>query len=189
MPPPRFDEDLRFSEAVEDLAVEQLIAQAAVERFTIAILPRAARCDVKGLDADLCQPVLDGGSDELGAIVRPYVRWRAVEDEQISQDRQNVSAPDSARNQQRHTFPARFIDDRKDSELATIMGATLDEVVSPDMTRIFRTQPDARAIIEPWPASLWLLFGTFSPSRRQMRSTRFRFTYQPADRNNAVTRR
>lgn len=42
-----------------------------------------------------------------------------------------------------------FIDDRKDSELATIMGAALDEVVSPDMTRIFRAQPDARAIIEP----------------------------------------
>ena len=31
--------------------------------------------------------------------------------------------------------------------------------------------------------------GTFSPSRRQMRSTRLRFTCHPASRSNAVTRR
>ena len=67
------------------------------------------------------------------------MRWRAAEDEQLGQDRQNVCAPDPAGDQQGHTFPARFIDDSKDTELATIMGATLDEVVSPDMTRIFRT--------------------------------------------------
>jgi hypothetical protein len=31
--------------------------------------------------------------------------------------------------------------------------------------------------------------GTFSPSRRQIRSTRFRFTDQPASRSSAVIRR
>ena len=31
--------------------------------------------------------------------------------------------------------------------------------------------------------------GTFSPSRRQIRSTRFRFTAQPVSRSNAVMRR
>ena len=84
MSPPRLDQDLGFGKAVEDFAVKQLIAQAAVERFTIAILPRAAWCYVKRLHPDLCQPAFHGGGNELGAIVRPYVRWRAVDDEQIS---------------------------------------------------------------------------------------------------------
>jgi hypothetical protein len=40
---PAFDRDLRLLERVEDLTVERLVAQSAVERFTVAILPRAAR--------------------------------------------------------------------------------------------------------------------------------------------------
>jgi len=34
-------------------------------------------------------------------------------------------------------------DDRKDAELATVMGAALDEVISPDVTGIFWAKPDA----------------------------------------------
>jgi hypothetical protein len=55
------------------------------------------------------------------------VRWRAVEDEQLGQDRKNVCASDPACNQQSHTLPARFIDDRKDTELAAIVGTVFDE--------------------------------------------------------------
>ena len=40
--PPAFDHDPGLVERVEDLAVEQLVAQAGVEAFDIAILPRAA---------------------------------------------------------------------------------------------------------------------------------------------------
>lgn len=69
MPPPCLDQDLRFSEAVVDFAVEQLITQAAVERFTITILPRAAWCDIKRLDTVLSQPFHDGGCDKFGAVV------------------------------------------------------------------------------------------------------------------------
>jgi len=37
------------------------------------------------------------------------------------------------------------------------VGAILDEVVGPDMVRVFRPQPNARSIVEPEPASLRLL--------------------------------
>jgi hypothetical protein len=60
---------LGFGKAVEDFAVKQLIAQAAVERFTIAILPRATKRELKRLHPDLPRPVLPGGADELGALI------------------------------------------------------------------------------------------------------------------------
>jgi hypothetical protein len=50
MSSPRLDQDLGFGKAVEDFAVKQLIAQAAVERLTIAILPQASKRDLKHSD-------------------------------------------------------------------------------------------------------------------------------------------
>ena len=38
--PPAFDQDLRFTQRVEDLAVEQLIAESGIEALTIAVFPR-----------------------------------------------------------------------------------------------------------------------------------------------------
>jgi len=42
MTPPAFDDDLSFTEGVEDLAIEQLIAKAGVEALDVAVLPRTA---------------------------------------------------------------------------------------------------------------------------------------------------
>jgi hypothetical protein len=47
--PPGFDQDLGFDKAEEDLAVEQFIAQLAVEALAVAVLPGAAGLDVGGL--------------------------------------------------------------------------------------------------------------------------------------------
>ncbi len=69
MSPPCLDQDFGFGNAVEDFAIKQLMTQAAVERFTIAILPPATWGDVKRLDAYLSQPFLDGGCDKFGTVV------------------------------------------------------------------------------------------------------------------------
>ena len=45
---PALDNDLGLAQAVEDLAVEQLIAKAGVEAFDVAVLPRTASLDVSG---------------------------------------------------------------------------------------------------------------------------------------------
>src|SRR5262249_42058755 len=63
MAPPAFDDDLSFSEGIEDLAVEQPIAQARVEALDVAVLPRTAALD----------PSLDGLGDELRPIIRPGI--------------------------------------------------------------------------------------------------------------------
>jgi len=45
MLPPSLDDDLRLLQRVEDLAVQDLVAQPGVEALDIAVLPRRARSD------------------------------------------------------------------------------------------------------------------------------------------------
>ena len=86
MTPPAFDDDLSFSEGVEDLAVEQLIAKAGVEALDVAILPRTAGLDIGSLGADGGDPSLDSLGDELRSIVGPDVTGTAAQDEQVGQN-------------------------------------------------------------------------------------------------------
>jgi hypothetical protein len=41
--PPALNDDLSFAQGVEDIPVEQLVAETCVEAFDVSILPRAAR--------------------------------------------------------------------------------------------------------------------------------------------------
>jgi hypothetical protein len=58
--PPAFERDTRLLERVEDLAVEQLVAQPGIEALDEAVLPRTARpsCSVASSAAMACQPVM-----------------------------------------------------------------------------------------------------------------------------------
>lgn len=147
--PPGFDQYFGFGEAVEDLTVEQLVTQRPVEAFVVAVLPRRSGRDVKRLHADLSQPFLNCRRDKFAAIIGPDICWRPARDEQVSQGRQHVFVFELPRHDQGEAFAAGLIDDRQDPELATIMGASLDEVVCPDVPRILRPQPDTRAIVQP----------------------------------------
>jgi len=68
--PPAFDDDLGLWQRVKDFAVKQFIAQACVEAFDVAVLPRAAWCDVGGLCTNRCDPLLYCLGDELRPIAR-----------------------------------------------------------------------------------------------------------------------
>jgi len=74
---------------------------------------------------------------------RSNVRWRPARNEQLGQGRKHVVALELARDRQRQALPARLVDDRQDPVFAAIVGATLDEVVGPDMPRILGPKPDA----------------------------------------------
>lgn len=90
MASPSFDQDLCLSQGVEDLPVQELVAQAAAEGLAVAILPWAAGCDVEHLHTDPRQPLLHGVGDKLRAVVGPYMRRRPTGDEQFSQRCQYV---------------------------------------------------------------------------------------------------
>src|SRR2546421_2951890 len=66
---PAFDDDLRLSQRVEDLAIKQLVAQPGIKTLDEPVLPRAARCDVGGLCSDGTDPLLHRLGNELRAII------------------------------------------------------------------------------------------------------------------------
>ena len=69
---------------------------------------------------------------------------------------------------------------------AAIVCSCEDEVLAPHVVPPFRSQLNTRPVVKPQPAK-WLCFcGTFSPSRRQIRSTRSLPTRQPARLSSAV---
>jgi hypothetical protein len=57
------------------------------------------------------------------------------------------------------TFTGVLVHDGQHPERLAVAGAVGDEVVRPDMILAFRTQPDARTIIEPQPSTLRLTSG------------------------------
>ncbi len=67
--PPLFNQNLRFSQAVEDLPVQQFIPEAGVEALAVSVLPGGAGFDVGRLGTDRCDPVLNSLSYELWAVV------------------------------------------------------------------------------------------------------------------------
>ena len=56
VPSPLLDEHLRLFERVEDLSVQELVPELAVEALVVAVLPRTARLDVERLYAEPPQP-------------------------------------------------------------------------------------------------------------------------------------
>jgi len=83
VPSPTLDDDLGFAQRLEDLAVEQLVAQARVETLDVSVLPWAARRNVGGLCADRADPLLHRLGDELRAVVGTDVCRHAAQHEQV----------------------------------------------------------------------------------------------------------
>ena len=74
---------------------------------------------------------------------------RTPRDEQVGKHRQHVFVFQLTCDGQRQAFPAGFVNDGKDAELAPVVRPRLDKVVGPDVPRILRPQPDAGPIVEP----------------------------------------
>ncbi len=96
----------------------------------------------------------------------------AAQDEQIGQDVDHVDRLELAIDADRQAFVRELVDHVEHAVFPAIMGAVLDEVVGPDVVGMLGPQADAGAVGQPQPAAFGLLGGTFSPSRRQIRSTR-----------------
>ena len=146
---PLLDEDLGLLEAVEDLAVEQLVPQLAVEAFAIAILPGAAWLDVERLGTHTRQPAAHDLGGHLWPVVGSDVLGDTAHQHRVSHGLQDPQAVDPSGDPDRQAFPGELIDQRHQPHLAAIMGLGLHEVIGPDMVAPLRPQPDAGAVIEP----------------------------------------
>ena len=125
MAPPAFDHDLGLAQRVEDLAFQRLVAQARVEGFHVAVLPRAAGRDAGRLGADRRDPALHRLGRELGAVVRADVPGHAAQDEQVGQHVDHVSGSELAPDPDGQALVGELVDDVEHPELAAIMGAVL----------------------------------------------------------------
>ncbi len=80
---PALDQDLGLEQRIEELAIQKLGAEFPVERFDIAILPRASGLDEQGAHADLTEPLSDRGRREFRSVVRTDMCRRPTLYEQI----------------------------------------------------------------------------------------------------------
>jgi len=139
---PPLDDDLRLLERVEDLAVEQLVPELAIEAFVVAVLPRAARLDVKRLHAYALQPLPQGNRDELRAVVRPDVVRHTMVHEQLRDRFQDVLRPHPPLNPDRQALACVLVDHRQHPKGPAVMGAAVDEVIGPDMVPVLWPQAE-----------------------------------------------
>lgn len=98
VPPPGFDHDPGLLQTVEYFAVQELIAQLAVEAFAVAILPGASRLDVDSPGANSSDPVSQRDSNELWTVVRTDMSRDTPQDEQVTERVDDVDGPEVPRN-------------------------------------------------------------------------------------------
>jgi hypothetical protein len=87
-------------------------------------------------------------------------------DEQIRQAVQNIIGPQIPLHDDSQAFTAVFINHCEHFDRSAIMGAIGHKIISPYMVPMSRSKTDARTIIQPQTASLWLFLGnlqTFLP--------------------------
>ena len=89
--PPGFDENLGLLEVVENLSVEEPVAQTGVEALDVAVLPWRTRLDEGCAGADQRDLLPHGPGDELWTVVGPHIGRDAAQDEQSGQDIDDVA--------------------------------------------------------------------------------------------------
>ena len=155
--PPALDDDLRLGERIEDLSIEQFILQAGVERLDESVLPWAARRDGGGLGPDRRDPRLNGLRDELRANVGTDMAPHGAQDEAVRQNVEHVDRFEPPVDTDRQAFMGELINDVEDPVLLPLICAILDKIITPDMVRVTRPQPDTGTIGQPEASLLRLL--------------------------------
>ena len=88
--PPLLDEHLGLLQGIEDLSIEQLVAELAVEALVVSVLPGAAGLDIEGLDADPAEPGPYRIGSELSPIVGADMIGWPMTDKELAQAVQDI---------------------------------------------------------------------------------------------------
>ena len=131
--PPGFDENLRRLHGVEDLSVQEFVAQPRVEALDISILPGRTRLDEGGPGAVRGDLLPDSPGDELRAVVGADIGRDAAQDEQVGQDIDDVNGGKLPANPDRQALTGELVQDVERWEIPSDMGPVMHEVIGPDM--------------------------------------------------------
>ena len=106
------------SQAVEQLLVQQLVAQRPIERFNERVLLRLARIDVVPLDPVFAGPLQDRPAGKFGSVIADDASGFAIQAHQRVELACNSHPRDAGVSQQAQVFPAGVIVDRQDAQSA-----------------------------------------------------------------------
>ncbi len=90
LPAPTISQALGLSHRGEQLGIEELIPEPAVERFGKAVLPRRSWFDVGRSGAAALAPALEHVGDELGPVVAADERRYRIEAGELLQHRHHI---------------------------------------------------------------------------------------------------
>lgn len=83
---PAFDEDLCFSQRIEEHSVKQRDLEPSIEGSDIAVLQRAALLDIGDLGTNGCNAITNRVGNKLETIVAVHERRWSAQDELVEQD-------------------------------------------------------------------------------------------------------
>lgn len=123
--------DLGAAEGVEELAVEELVAELVVEALDVGVLPRGAGRDVERADVLGHEPVADGVGDELRAVVAAQVPGGAALGHDLGDDRDDVLGSEAPGGPQGEALAGVLVDHREDLEAGPRARLVVHEVAAP----------------------------------------------------------
>src|SRR5439155_1255046 len=132
---PVADHHARFGQAGELLAVQELVADAAVERLDVGVLPRRARVDVASRDGREATPIPERVRGQLGAVVAADVRRGAALGGQALEHRDGLIGGDAAVDVHRQRLAGVLVDDVEQPQRAAVGGLVVLEVKRPHVIR------------------------------------------------------
>lgn len=143
MKAPLLDERLVFSEAEEDLIIQQFVPELVFEGLTVAFLSRRTRFDIQALDSKPWQPLRKDFDDPLRAVFRPYECREPVEENDVRRRLSDAAGVDLASLPFRQACAPELLDKGNHPEAATIVDRSLFKVEVSETVWTLRFEPDA----------------------------------------------
>ena len=145
-----FDDDTGLGQGPELLAVQAFVAEAGVERFHKAVLPRARRGDVDGLDFLLCSLALEFLGDELRAVVGPDELGGAMLRDRGLHELDHVGRTDLAFRPQPMHFLGVLIEHGEHAQGTAMHRGVGNKVLGPYMTSMVRLRRQPGGCTSAW---------------------------------------
>ena len=138
--PPGFDDAPGITETVEEMLIEALVAQPAVEAFDEGVLCRLSRRDVVPLDAGLTDPSQDRMTGQLRPIVGDDHLRRTPLGDEAGQLPGDPHAGQGDIDDHGQGFPGKVIDNAERAEPAAIAEGIRHKVQAPSFIRLLRQE-------------------------------------------------
>lgn len=130
---PSFDEILCLAETLEDMLVETLVSESAVEAFDVAVLVRFARLDEAEPDFLLPGPAIQSHAHELRAVVHDDLFWETSSFAKPIQDPDDPGTRQGKVHLNGRRLFAELIHESQTLEGSPVVESIMNEIHSPDL--------------------------------------------------------